>query len=90
MAHRNSGFGGGLSGTLAACLPLLLLLQMAAPFASTPLATTERLLPVDWQALANTIPSDMALALALLPFVAAFICWFTTQVMVRLWLLRLP
>ncbi|MFT8541259.1 cell division protein FtsX [Acetobacter sp.] len=84
------GFGGGLSGTLMACLPLLLLLQMAAPFASVPLTTPERLLPQNWQALANTIPSDMLCALALLPFVAAFICWFTTQVMVRLWLLRLP
>lgn len=84
------GFGGGLTGTLGACLPLLLLLQMAAPFASAPRTTPDRLLPQDWHALAGSIPSDMLVALLLLPVGAAFICWLTTQIMVRLWLLRLP
>ncbi|GBR56928.1 cell division protein FtsX [Acetobacter senegalensis DSM 18889] len=83
------GLGGSLAGTVLAMVPLLVLFRMAAPFANISLQSDTLLLP-DWQTLQNIIPTDMLVAFAALPFVAAFICWITTQSMVRLWLRRLP
>ncbi|GBR50198.1 cell division protein FtsX [Acetobacter pomorum DSM 11825] len=83
------GLGGSLAGTVLAMVPLLVLFRMAAPFANISFQSDTLLLP-DWKTLQNVIPTDMLVAFAALPFAAAFICWITTQSMVRLWLRRLP
>jgi cell division transport system permease protein len=85
--------GGGLVGTVLACLPLFALLQITAPFTAdaqmAPLPATQDGL-VDYGAILDTIPPDLVIGLVCLPIVAALICWLTTQLSVRLWLRRLP
>ncbi|MFT9399381.1 cell division protein FtsX [Acetobacter sp.] len=82
-------FGGGLLGTVLAMAPLALLFRMAAPFAATSLQTATATMP-SWDTLPRLLPPDLLIGLAGLPVVAAFIGWFTTQVMVRLWLRGMP
>nr|WP_230975475.1 cell division protein FtsX [Acetobacter garciniae] len=87
-------FGGGLVGALLACPPLLFLLRMAAPFGSmTPTVDSPDLTTAPAQAIMasfDLVPQGLLGGLAALPVAAALICWLTTQVMVRLWLRRLP
>ncbi|MBS0987058.1 cell division protein FtsX [Acetobacter thailandicus] len=78
---------GGFSGTLLSLIPLTILFRMAAPFTAPSATITD--LP-EWYELTAMFPSDLLTALAALPFVAALIGWFTTQTIVRLWLLRMP
>lgn len=86
-------FGGGLVGTLLACLPLFALLQITAPFtadaevASLPAAQDGLM---DHGTILDAIPTDLLVGLGCLPITAALICWLTTQLSVRLWLRRLP
>ncbi|MFT9258762.1 MAG: cell division protein FtsX [Acetobacter sp.] len=90
--------GGGFVGTVLACPPLLFLLRMAQPFASfAPMAQEAALnTPLDATltgtvlASFDMVPRGLLAGLAILPVAAALICWLTTQVMVRLWLRRLP
>ncbi|GAN67479.1 cell division protein FtsX [Acetobacter orleanensis] len=91
FAGRTGGLalGGGLLGTLLAMAPLLLLFRMAAPFSASTLQAATPAMP-DWRTLPDLLPGDMLTGLAALPFVAAFIGWATTQVMVRIWLRRMP
>ncbi|MBS0999837.1 cell division protein FtsX [Acetobacter persici] len=91
FASRTGGLalGGGVLGTLLAMAPLLLLFRMAAPFAASTLQAATPAMP-DWRTLLDLLPGDMLAGLAALPFVAAFIGWTTTQIMVRIWLRRMP
>ncbi|MCH4143715.1 cell division protein FtsX [Acetobacter peroxydans] len=86
-------FGGGLVGTVLACLPLFALLQITAPFTTdaqmTSLSTAQDGL-IDHGTILDTIPADLLIGLVCLPIAAALICWLTTQLSVRLWLRRLP
>ncbi|MFT8587181.1 cell division protein FtsX [Acetobacter papayae] len=86
-------FGGGLSGTVLACLPLFALLQITAPFtadADMAQATASQTGLMDEASILNAVPSDLLIGLGCLPVAAALICWLTTQLIVRLWLRRLP
>ncbi|GAL98059.1 cell division protein FtsX [Acetobacter tropicalis NRIC 0312] len=91
FAGRTGGLalGGGILGTLLAIAPLVFLFRMAAPFAVSSLQTASTAMP-DWRSLPGMLPQDLLIGLAGLPFVAAFIGWMTTQIMVRIWLRRMP
>ncbi|MCG4272008.1 cell division protein FtsX [Acetobacter senegalensis] len=91
FAGRTGGLalGGAILGTLLAIAPLVFLFRMAAPFAVSSLQTTSMTMP-DWRSLPDMLPHDLLIGLAGLPFVAAFIGWMTTQIMVRIWLRRMP
>lgn len=91
FAGRTGGLalGGGVLGTLLAIAPLVLLFRMAAPFAVSSLQSTAITMP-DWRTLPDILPKDLLIGLVALPVVAAFIGWATTQIMVRIWLRRMP
>lgn len=80
--------GGGLLGTLLAIAPLVFLFKMAAPFAVSTLSATSAM--PDWRTLPGLLPTDLLASLAALPVAAACIGWATTQIMVRVWLRRMP
>ena len=86
-------FGGGLTGTVLACVPLFALLQITAPFTAeadgVPATATQNSL-TGQDAFLGSMPSDLLIGLGCLPLAAALICWLTTQLIVRLWLRRLP
>jgi len=86
-ATRMAGFGGAC-GALAALPVLLVLADLAAPFAAGPppaVTTGEPMLA--WLA---ALPPPLWIALPGLPAAAALIGLLTTQVTVRAWLRQLP
>lgn len=88
------GLGGGITGTVLACLPLFVLVRLILPFSQPALPTApplhDPLHSAELQTLLDSLPQGLAAGLALLPIASAAICWLTTQIMVRLWLRNLP
>ena len=83
-ATRNTA-GGALLGALVALPVLLMLSDLAAPFASVGAQPAAAAIP--WL---GALPMALWSALAGLPAVAALIGWTTTQITVRRWLRQLP
>ena len=83
-ATRNAA-GGAALGALVALPVLLVLSDLAAPFATVGAQPAAALIP--WL---GTLPAPLWIALASLPAVAALIGWLTTQITVRRWLRQLP
>ena len=83
-ATRNTA-GGALLGALVALPVLLVLTDLAAPFATVGAQPATAAIP--W---IGALPTALWVALAGLPVVAALIGWTTTQITVRRWLRQLP
>ena len=79
-----STVGGAALGALLALPVLMVLADLAAPFAT---AGAQPAAPATWFA---ALPLPLWIALAGVPVVAALIGWGTTQVTVRRWLRQLP
>ncbi|MCH4090937.1 cell division protein FtsX [Acetobacter sp.] len=90
-------FLGGLAGTLVSLPPIAILTHLMAPFSgSVPTATQngeswlsilQDSLPAFWQGAA---PHSLLIGLGCIPFVVTLIGWLTAQIIVRVWLRRLP
>lgn len=90
-------FTGGIAGTLVSILPVVVVARLMAPLSGPQAVTvsgaTDAASVLSGAALLlrnGDLPHDLLTGLLCVPFVTMLIGWLTAQMIVRLWLRRLP